>query len=283
VNSWPDGKTRPMKRRAIVGVWMGVVLALLASLLSVSAQVAPAAESASPAWDGTLRRIRVPILMYHYISEPPADADVYRVDLSVPPALFRQHLSYLSDNGYIPITLDDLYAALQTGAVLPARPVILTFDDGYRDNYENAFPLLREFGYTGTFFIMTSGPDANNGDYMTPAQITEMATAGMRMESHTRDHPDLRARDGDFLVYQLLGAQEALTAWTGSAPNQFAYPAGHYDDAVLAMLRSLPIETAVTTDYGALHTNDAALELPRIRIRNTTDVPTLAALLQTDS
>ena len=220
--------------------------------------------------------------MYHYISAPPADADIYRTDLSVPPDLFREHLTVLRDTGYTPIVLDDLYAALQTGASLPERPVLLTFDDGYVDNYTNAFPLLREFGFPGTFFIMTAGPDSGNPDYMTPAQIAEMAAAGMRMESHTRDHPDLRNRDGEFLVYQLLGAQEALTSWTGRAPNQFAYPAGQYDDLVLAVLRSLPVETAVTTRYGALHTSDAPLELPRIRIRNTTDGATLRTLL-TDS
>lgn len=258
-------------------------VALLASLsLGVFAQ--PVSETASgPDWDGTLRRIRVPILMYHYISEPPADADVYRTDLSVPPDLFRQHLAWLRDAGYSPIRLEDLYVALQTGAALPEKPVVLTFDDGYADNYTHAFPLLREFGFTGTFFVMTSGPDLNNPNYLTPAQIAEMAAGGMRMESHTRDHPDLRGRDGDFLVYQLLGAQESLTAWTGRVPYQFAYPAGEYDEAVLAMLRSLHVQTAVTTQFGALHTSGATLELPRIRIRNTTDVPALAALLATGS
>lgn len=268
--------------RSRAGRWGRLIgwIVLLGSL-SLGVMALPATDdTGAPAWDGTLRRIRVPILMYHYISSPPADADVYRVDLSVPPDLFRQHLAYLRDTGYTTIRLEDLYAALQTGAPLPQKPVVLTFDDGYEDNYSNAYPLLREFGFTGTFFVMTSGPDTGNPGYMTPAQVAEMAAGGMRMESHTRDHPDLRGRDGDFLVYQLLGAQEALTTWTGRVPYQFAYPAGEYDDNVLTMLRSLHVQTAVTTEYGALHTSDAPLELPRIRMRNTTDVPTLAALLE---
>lgn len=264
--------------------WGVLALALLAfGAVAVAQSASPEANAPAPAWDGTLRRIRVPILMYHYISEPPPDADVYRIDLSVPPGLFREHLAYLRDAGYTSIRLEDLYAALQTGAVLPEKPVVLTFDDGYEDSYTNAWPLLREFGFTGTFFVMTSGPDHLNPGYLTPAQIGEMAAGGMRMESHTRDHPDLRGRDGDFLVYQLLGAQESLAAWTGRTPLQFAYPAGEYDEAVLAMLRSLNVQTAVTTRQGALHTTSAPLELPRLRIRNTTDVPALAVLLETAS
>lgn len=265
-------------RCRITGIAFGLAMLLLVA--GVRAQEAPAGGQT---WDGTLRRIRVPILMYHYISAPPADADIYRVDLSVPPDLFRQHLAYLAAEGYQTITLHDLYAALNTGAPLPAKPVILTFDDGYADNYTAAFPLLREFGFNGTFFVMTAGPDLDYPDYMTWDQIEEMSAAGMQMESHTRDHPDLRGRDADFLVYQLLGAQESLTAHTGQPARMFAYPAGEYDEAVLAMLRSLGVEHAVTTAYGALHTTDGALELARVRVRGTTGVAALAALLQTDA
>lgn len=272
--------------RYLSGVmWLAFTAALLLIALVASGQPAapPTDDAEAPIWDGTLRRIRVPILMYHYISTPPAESDIYRVDLSVPPDLFRQHLAYLAAEGYQTITLDDLYAALNTGAPLPLKPVILTFDDGYEDGYISAFPLLREFGFSGTFFVMTAGPDLDNPEYLTWEQIAEMSTAGMRIESHTRDHPDLRGRDADFLIYQLLGAQESLTAYTGQPAHMFAYPAGEYDEAVLAMLRRLRVRLAVTTAYGALHTTDGGLELARIRVRNTTDVLTLAALLQTDA
>jgi peptidoglycan/xylan/chitin deacetylase (PgdA/CDA1 family) len=273
-----DRITRIMGRFIISAVLM--LLAVSAGAQSVSP---PSGSASAPAWDGTLRRIRVPILMYHYISTPPADADIYRVDLSVPPDLFRQHLAYLAAEGYTAITLGDLGAALAQGAPLPPRPVILTFDDGYADNYTAAFPLLREFGFTGTFFVMTAGPDLANPNYMTWHQIAEMAAANMQMQSHTRDHPDLRGRDYDFLVYQLLGAQESLVAHTGAAQHAFAYPAGHYDDAVRSFLRGLGVQQAVTTQHGALHTTDGALELSRVRVRSTTGVNALAALLTTDA
>ena len=102
------------------------------------------ATTRGPTPDGTARKVRVPILMYHYISDPPADADIYRKDLSLPPSRFESHLKYLKDNGYQTITLDELLDFLTTGKPLPEKPVILTFDDGYADNYANAFSAAPE-------------------------------------------------------------------------------------------------------------------------------------------
>ena len=107
-----------------------------------------------------------------------------------------------------------------------------------------------------------------------------MSDAGMDMESHTKTHADLRGRDYDFLVYQLVGSFESLQAYTGRAGHMFSYPIGHYDDAVLAVLRSMPVWRAVTTQRGALHTTDNRLELTRLRINNLTGVTALDGLLR---
>jgi peptidoglycan/xylan/chitin deacetylase (PgdA/CDA1 family) len=150
--------------------------------------------------DGTLRRIRVPILMYHYISEPPPGADAYRIELSITPDIFRAHMQYLEDEGYTPVSLYDLDAALIRGAALPAKPVILTFDDGHIDHYTNVFPILKEYGFTATFFVITARLDERNADYINWEQAEEMATTGMNIEPHTKNHFDLRNRNRDFLV-----------------------------------------------------------------------------------
>ncbi len=102
--------------------------------------------------DETRRRIRVPILMYHYVSVPPPDADIYRLDLSVTPQQFAQHIAWLAQNGFTSISLDDLYRALTDGYPLPPKPVILTFDDGYADAYTNAFPVLQTVRHDGDVF-----------------------------------------------------------------------------------------------------------------------------------
>ena len=259
--------------RRLISMWGGVVLLLLTLSYNVSAQLE---------WDGTLRRIRVPILMYHYVGELPVDADQYRVNLTISAEMFRAHLQYLQDEGYTTISLADLESALRDGTELPEKSVILTFDDGHIDHFTNVFPALQEFGQTGTFFLMTGRLDAQDPAYMSWAQAREMAEAGMSMESHTKNHPDLRERDTDFLIYEIVGSIESITAHTGQAPHFFAYPGGRYDDAALALLDTTDIQRAVTTEFGNLHTTDNVMLLPRLRISNETTVSGLAYLLNVE-
>lgn len=234
-------------------------------------------------WDGTLRRIKVPILMYHYVGTLSSGADSTRIALTVSPGIFQAHINYLREQGYTTISFYQLDAALKQGSALPARPIILTFDDGYFDHYTNVLPVLRSIGFTGTFFIITGRADANDPRYMTWEQIREMSDAGMSLEAHTKNHPDLRNRDYDFLVYELLGSLESLQYYTGRPARIFAYPAGQYDEMTLSVLRQLPVWMAVTTQPGDLQTTDNRLEMPRLRITGEMSVGQLAALLQRGS
>lgn len=210
---------------------------------------------------------KVPILMYHYVSELPPNADRLRRDLTVSPQSLKAQLQYLADAGYHTITLGDLYLHFTQGYPLPRKPVVLTFDDGYRDAYENVFPLLLDHGFTGTFFVLSTPVHQASPDYMTWAQMREMSDAGMAIEGHGRDHMDLRGRSYDYLVYQILGIQEAIHYHTGRLPRFFAYPSGRYDANVIAVLRSAGYWGAVTTDAGRVHTRDSLFEMPRVRVR----------------
>lgn len=230
--------------------------------------------------DGTLRRLRVPILMYHYVSELPPDADGIRIGLTISPTLFQEHVGYLQEQGYETISLYEMHMALAYGVPLPPKPVILTFDDGHIDHYRNVFPVLREAGYTATFFIITQFADNNVPGYMNWNQIREMAEAGMSMESHTKTHSDLRLRAYDFLVYEIIGSIESLEVHTGRRPAMFAYPVGRYDENTLDVLDTTTVVRAVTTQPGVLHTTDNRLEVSRLRISNDTGVPGLAYLLR---
>ena len=216
---------------------------------------------------GALREARVPILMYHYLSVPPPDADRVRMDLSVSPAMFEQQLAYLKENGYTTISLGDLYDALAGGRGLPAKPVILTFDDGYRDAYENALPLLKKYGMRGTFFIVTDFIHAGHPAYMTWPMVQAMNDAGMSIENHSRSHADLRRRNDDFLVWQILGAIESIQAYTGKRPQFFCYPGGFFDDNTVRVARSASILAAVTTQYGKTHSLGDAMLWSRVRVR----------------
>lgn len=230
--------------------------------------------------DGTLRRIRVPILMYHYVSPIPPDADEYRLDLTVEPHIFRSHMQFLVDEGYSSVSLYEIHRALTYGDPLPDKPIVLTFDDGHIDHYETVFPLLQEYELSGTFFVVTGFADQNLPQYISWAQIKEMSAAGMSMQAHTKAHLDLRERDHDFLVYQIFGSVESLTAHTDAEVNMFAYPAGRYDEATLAILEDSEIHQAVTTRYGDLHTTDGTLELARLRVSGNMGIAGLAHLLK---
>jgi peptidoglycan/xylan/chitin deacetylase (PgdA/CDA1 family) len=188
-------------------------------------------------------------------------------------------MEYLFYEGYTPVSLYTLDDALLTGTPLPAKPIVLTFDDGYIDHYTNVLPVLKQYGYTATFFIITGTADANNPEHLSWEQIREMQDAGMDMESHTKTHSDLRERAYDYLIYQLLGSIESLQAFTGRTPHMFSYPVGRYDDAVLSVLRTLPVWRAVTTERGVYQTTDNRLEMPRLRIHHHTGVAALAAIL----
>ncbi len=212
---------------------------------------------------------RVPILMYHYVSELPPNPDRYRRDLTVLPENFEAQLQYLADAGYHTITLTDLYLHLTQGYPLPEKPIVLTFDDGYRDAYEVVFPLLLDYGFTGTFFVLATPAHFEWSEYITWAQMKEMSDAGMEIQSHGRDHVDLRNRSYDYLVYQTMGIQEAIQYHTGRLPRFFCYPSGRYDANLIAVLKSVGYWGAVTTEWGQTHTREGLFEMPRLRIRGS--------------
>jgi peptidoglycan/xylan/chitin deacetylase (PgdA/CDA1 family) len=223
-------------------------------------------EPLLPPPDGVERVARVPIVMYHYISEAPPESDRIRKNLSIPPQLFEQHLQYLKGHGYATVSLHQLLLHLTRGEPLPANPIILTFDDGYRDNYENAFPLLQKYGYTATFFLITNFIDEGRPSYLTWEQVKALAEAGNEIGAHSRDHPDLRGRDIDFLVWQILGAKEAIQNGAGITPRFFSYPSGKYDENVVKVLASAHYWGAVTVKQGVEQSSQRPLELERIRI-----------------
>lgn len=241
-----------------------------------------------PTPDGVYREAVVPILMYHYISEPAPDAHPYRLNNSLAPDMFVEHLDYLQAQGYTTIYFKDLISYLATGAPeLPPKPIILTFDDGYEDNYLNAFPALQARGMVGTFFIITdfatqAVTDPAYANYATWEQLREMADAGMEIGSHSRNHPDLAGKDLDYLVWQALGSKESIEANIGYHPHILSYPAGSYDQLVIDVFRSAHFWGAVTTQQGIRQDSDHLFTCKRIRISHDTGVAQLAALLAYD-
>lgn len=224
--------------------------------------------------------VRVPILMYHYISVPPEDADQYRIDLSVPPDNFRAQMEYLAANGYTTVDLYDLTLAIVNQRDLPPNPVIITIDDGYRDFYDNGFPILRELGLKATLFVITDYVDRNEPNYVSWAMIAEMAAAGIRIEPHSKSHVNLNGRDRDFLVWEMLGSQQTVAAHIGYTPRYFAYPGGRYDEVAMQVLEDVGFWGSVTTYGGTWHNYTERFEWTRMRVRYTTTMPVFVEIVE---
>lgn len=222
---------------------------------------------------------QLPVLMYHYISVPPANADKYRLDLSVTPAAFEAQLKYLRDNGFTTVSLQEVFDYLSKARPLPQKPIVLTFDDGHRDAYTSAFPLLKKYGMTGTFFVVTDFINYKDPEYVTWEMVKEMSRAGMSIESHSRTHKDMRNRSNAFLVWEILGPIEQITAFTGQRPYFFCYPGGQYDKAVIDVLRSAGTLAAVTTHPGSTYSLANAMTWPRLRVRHSTTLEQFTALV----
>ena len=219
----------------------------------------------------------LPILMFHYTGPLPSDADVFRRDLTVSRALFEEQLASLADGDVETVTLDGLFEHLEGREPLPTRAVALTFDDGYADNYEVAFPLLQRYGTVGTFFVAT-GLIGQPG-YMTWDQLAEMGAAGMAIEAHSISHADLTKIAPDQLVRELAAPKQELEARLGRPCRFLAYPAGRFDSAVIRATKAAGYTAAVTTQHGLPHTAAGPFELSRVRVRGTESVEQLVAKL----
>lgn len=247
----------------------------------------PIAETVQPiarafAWDGQPRTAQVPVLMYHYLSIPPDDADAYRRDLSVSPELFARQLDAIKAEGYTTISLYDLQANLWEGTPLPEKSVVITFDDAYRDNYTNAFPLLREREMIATIFVVTDFMDEGRPAYLTWEMAREMLAAGISIESHGRNHISLKNQSQDYLVWQALGSLETIEFEMGIRPRFVSYPAGEFDEHTIDIFQSANYWAGFTTIQGATHSTDDLFRLHRVRVRNTTEPEELIRLLELD-
>jgi peptidoglycan/xylan/chitin deacetylase (PgdA/CDA1 family) len=217
----------------------------------------------------------LPIVMYHHVGNPPPGSDPVRRDLTVSPSNFEEQLRYLAESRIQTVHLDALMEHLAGGRELPPKGIVLTFDDGYDDNYGVAFPLLRKYGMVGTFFV-TTGLIGKPG-YMTWAEIEELALAGMSIQAQSVDHADLTAVTPDDLARQLAAPKQLLEERLGQPVRFMAYPAGKLNRAVIQATRAAGYQAAVTVNHGTVHTGSAPFELLRVRVRGADTVEQLAA------
>jgi peptidoglycan/xylan/chitin deacetylase (PgdA/CDA1 family) len=229
-----------------------VTRALAAALAAAltGAAPAPAAERDTP----------VPILAYHHVAAPPRDAR--SPALHVRPRLFARHVAALDRAGYTAVTLGRAWRHWEDGAPLPRRPVILSFDDGYADQYRYAARTLRARRWPGVLYLQTARLGAAGG--LAHAQVRRMLAAGWELGAHSVTHPDLTAVGPEQLEDEVAGSRLALERAFGEPVDFFCYPYGRFDAAVQAAVQAAGFLGATTTRRGAASPRDGAYALDRI-------------------
>ena len=220
----------------------------------------------------------VSILMYHMIGDMKNNSAVMTEDN------LRIQMQYLKDHGYHPITMQELYDYVTKGEKLPSKPVCITFDDGYLDSYTIVYPMMKEFGYPWTLFLITDdvGKSYNR---MPWEQLKEMADSGaVTIANHTLSHPKLhnlptRAEKEN----EIIGANKALKYHLGIDNLWFAYPYGDYDDEVIDICKKAGIKLAVTTDAGRVHVGSYPYDLKRVYIGNNVSLARFMERLTKDN
>jgi peptidoglycan/xylan/chitin deacetylase (PgdA/CDA1 family) len=182
-----------------------------------------------------LSKKQVPILCYHQIRDwKPTDSKVSR-EYIVPPAAFAAQMRMLADSGYHTISPDQLYAYLISGARLPSRPILLSFDDTDLDQYTVAYPEMKKYGFKGMFFIMTVS--LGKAHYMSKEQVHALSEDGNTIGSHTWDHHNVKKYEGNDWITQLDKPTKQLEQITGKSIKYFAYPFGLWNPAAFPELK----------------------------------------------
>ncbi|MFT5872073.1 MAG: peptidoglycan/xylan/chitin deacetylase (PgdA/CDA1 family) [Clostridium sp.] len=200
---------------------------------------------------------KIPILMYHSISYEKGNT------LRIPKENFRNQMKYLSNNNYTTLSLDELYSYMQKGEKLPTKPIVITFDDGYKDNYTNAYPILKEFNLKATVFVITNCIDIEK-NYLTTNEIKLMDLHNVRIESHTEAHEHLDKISYKDNVKTMTASKVKLENILNRKINYIAYPYGGYTESTIKAAKQTGYILAFSTEFGWIGKNDNIYSLGRI-------------------
>lgn len=208
---------------------------------------------------------KVPILIYHSVRPYYPGITKLVKEYTVPPDIFDDQLAYLRDNGFVPITLDELMAHLTSNAPLPARPVILTFDDGWENQFRYAFPILQKYGYIGTFYIYSN--PIGKKVFLKWDEIQMLVAAHMVIGDHTKSHPELsKITDDATLKQEIEESRRIIEAKIKKPVRDFAYPFGDFNNHTIDIVKQAGYQSARTVFGGTHQTKENAFTLHGIII-----------------
>jgi peptidoglycan/xylan/chitin deacetylase (PgdA/CDA1 family)/glycosyltransferase involved in cell wall biosynthesis len=220
----------------------------------------------------------IPILMYHKIPTEPLQTK-HRIFVTADN--FEKHLHYFQSNGFTPITFQD-YLAFANGERelrhFPAKPLILTFDDGYTDNYTNLLPLMQRYGYRGVIYLLgdaqvrynfwdvDTDPTEPRCDIMSREQKQAFVAAGWEIGAHTLSHPNLTAVPSEQAAHEIIASKQQLEHDLSTSIVSFAYPYGGNSEQVKKLVQDAGFAFGVATDTGGMHLEDDRFQVFRINM-----------------
>jgi len=264
-------------------VALGVVLgsSLSGSSDSASRPASTAGKATGAAAEGSAGLVRnatpqadwrphtgpVPILEYHVLGAAPPDAPYPELYVTRPD--FHRQMDWLEEHGYEAVTLETVERAWYEGGTLPAKPVVISFDDGYRPQFTYALPELRRHGWPGVLNLKAEGSD------LYTSNVEAMIGAGWELAAHTINHQDLTTLDSEQLQEEVAGSRRILQSEYGVPVANFCYPAGRFDATVIAAVEAAGY-TGATTEIPGAATRETPYELSRFEILGSSGVTGLA-------
>jgi len=262
-----------MATKTLTSTLCGLAAALAVVVGPEGIESAEAATALSP------RVASVPILMYHRIGVANASAPAATRGLTVHPRTFAGQMVWLHRHGFRTLTQRELYEALVLGKRLPAKPVLITFDDGYDDLLRFALPVLERLRMRATAYVITD----RCGDWRSPFlawfELLQVERRGIEVASHTVSHRDLRSLSDRELTSELVSSRRVLERRLRHPVRWLAYPFGGHDRRVVGAARRAGYLLAVTTVGSTSQDGARPLELRRLSVTKSTGVSGLASML----
>ena len=205
----------------------------------------------------------VPVLCYHSINSDSSKKN----SIIMPKEKFREQLKTIKDSGYTTLTMNQLNDYLFNNKPIPEKSVVITFDDGYRDNYTNVFPILKEFNMKATIFVISSY--LNRDLYLTSEEIKEMSDYGIDIESHTVSHVKLSTLSYEDQLKELKNSKETIENITDKPVISIAYPEGKFNKDTKKATLEAGYSMGFTIERGYADRNDNPAQLNRVCVDYT--------------
>ncbi|QQG44137.1 MAG: polysaccharide deacetylase family protein [Candidatus Roizmanbacteria bacterium] len=209
-------------------------------------------------------KLKLPIVMYHYVEYVKDKGDTIRQSLNINPYLFEGQLKNLKENRYTSYFARDIPMILKGKIKAPAKSIILTFDDGYKDFYTDAFPLLKKYKIKSTIYIVNNF--IGRKDFLNEDEIKELISSGLvEIGAHTTDHLYLKGLSKTMIRQQILESKQRLEEDFNIKVKTFAYPYGAFNSDVIDAVKEASFSAAVTVVSGTFQVKDDIFSLNRVR------------------